>query len=528
MILLLVCYTAAIGVVCSAAAFWAERAALLARRPVRAIWVVALGAACAFPAAAVWRARASSGGGISLDMLVDLLAAMHGADAGTQDARRAFLGGHLMARATERWAGLDRSLAVWWATLAAVALVRLAARAWRTQRAMDAQRRDPRTRVYAVDRARVLSTPTFGPGVLGGWRTTVVLPSWARECLTRTERWLVFAHEAEHVRAGDSRLLVAAAVLVALAPWSPAGWWMLARLRAAVELDCDRRVLARAQRRAAAPVAAYGTLLLDVAARHAAAAPLRRRLAPALAESSRTTLERRIRQMTALHATPRRARLALLACSTLACIVVACELPRPTGPRTVILVPLAIYDRDPAAVPHPEAPERARLLTSARLAAVAPRARVDRRVLVRDDRPVDTIPVSRPDSARAAGSRPRAATPDSVRKGRNRMLAVVRDSGRVLEITTLDSAGRPTGPTVRRPGPATWTGAASADSMLVVIDGRKVAGGPQALHWLNGVSSDTIAQVVVFKGDAAVRVSGDRGRTTVVEITTKKAQAGAP
>ena len=59
------------------------------------------------------------------------------------------------------------------------------------------------------------------------------------------EQRIVLAHEAEHVRARDPLLLAAGCAGVALLPWHPVSWWLLARLRLAVELDCDRRVLRR-------------------------------------------------------------------------------------------------------------------------------------------------------------------------------------------------------------------------------------------------------------------------------------------
>ncbi|MGZ6640165.1 MAG: M56 family metallopeptidase, partial [Solirubrobacteraceae bacterium] len=71
---------------------------------------------------------------------------------------------------------------------------------------------------------------------------------------------LVIAHEAEHVAARDTLVLGIACVVVAAMPWNPVVWYMLSRLRLAVELDCDARVL----RAGAAPLS-YGALLIDVA-----------------------------------------------------------------------------------------------------------------------------------------------------------------------------------------------------------------------------------------------------------------------
>ena len=98
----------------------------------------------------------------------------------------------------------------------------------------------------------------IGPAVVGVTSAEIVVPQWL---LTRDEReqQLVVAHELEHVRVYDPLLLAVAQLAVILVPWHPAVWWMAARLRLAVELDCDRRVLARG-----ASARDYGTLLIDL------------------------------------------------------------------------------------------------------------------------------------------------------------------------------------------------------------------------------------------------------------------------
>jgi len=73
---------------------------------------------------------------------------------------------------------------------------------------------------------------------------------------------MVQAHEEEHRRAGDANLLLAGAGAVAVAPWNPLMWIQLRRLRAAVELDCDARVLGRGY----SPTA-YAGLLFELGGR---------------------------------------------------------------------------------------------------------------------------------------------------------------------------------------------------------------------------------------------------------------------
>jgi bla regulator protein blaR1 len=90
----------------------------------------------------------------------------------------------------------------------------------------------------------VLLSDGFGPALLGLGRPRVVVPRWAL-ALEPGQLRLVILHEEEHRRAGDVPVLLAAALAVVAAPWNAALWWQLRRLRAAMELDCDARVLLR-------------------------------------------------------------------------------------------------------------------------------------------------------------------------------------------------------------------------------------------------------------------------------------------
>ena len=106
-----------------------------------------------------------------------------------------------------------------------------------------------------------------------------------------------------------------------LTPWNPALWWQLRRLRLAVEADCDARVLRRR-----ADVRAYGSVLLEVGRRAS-----RGRLAAAAAFAEPvSTLERRIRIMTAPRVRRPLLRAAGLGALAAALAVAACEAPAPT------------------------------------------------------------------------------------------------------------------------------------------------------------------------------------------------------
>jgi TonB family protein len=100
-----------------------------------------------------------------------------------------------------------------------------------------------------------------GPAVAGVWDPWIVLPRWVLD-LPETELHMVLLHEEEHVRARDALLLGSGLAWVVLSAWNPVTWWQLRRLRTAMEMDCDRRVLHRAPDRVV-----YGSSLLSVAAR---------------------------------------------------------------------------------------------------------------------------------------------------------------------------------------------------------------------------------------------------------------------
>jgi hypothetical protein len=190
-------------------------------------------------------------------------------------------------------------------------LIRLGARA----------RSWPPTRIHEGE---VLISEDFGPALLGVRNPKVVIPRWALE-LEPDRLGMVVAHEEEHRLAGDLRLLLAGAALVVLLPWNAGLWWQLRRLRAAVELDCDTRVLRRG-----VPAKAYGALLLELGTR-APGLPL-----PVAALSKPVSLlERRLTMIVrgAKRGGPLKTLVALTTAGLL--FVVACEAPAPTGIQPV-------------------------------------------------------------------------------------------------------------------------------------------------------------------------------------------------
>jgi len=113
-------------------------------------------------------------------------------------------------------------------TFAAV-LLQLRARAWRR---------------LSLGGSEVYVAPDAGPAVFGWWRPRIVLPAWLVDA-PGCQRELAIAHEQSHLMARDPQLLGLAIAMTVLMPWNLALWWQLRRLRDAIEVDCDARVLRR-------------------------------------------------------------------------------------------------------------------------------------------------------------------------------------------------------------------------------------------------------------------------------------------
>jgi len=110
-----------------------------------------------------------------------------------------------------------------------------------------------------IDGVPVVVTDSLGPATVGLWRSSVLVPRWVLS-LPGVQRQYVVRHEDEHRKAHDAALLFAASLLLVLMPWNLALWWQLRRLRLAVEMDCDNRVVS-----SLGNANAYGQLLLTVA-----------------------------------------------------------------------------------------------------------------------------------------------------------------------------------------------------------------------------------------------------------------------
>ena len=264
-----------------------ERGARLLRLPVRMIWaggivVMALSAAGAAVPGALSPvgspARISGGEAAVIPAGV----------APTRSARLSRISGiPLLQRLRHRLDSWDRPLRIAWVVVSAL-LALLTGWRW-----IALRRHISQLETRALHGGEVCLGEA-GPAAFELGRPAVLLPFWALE-LGDELLALVLRHEREHPRAHDPGLLMAAALTLVLVPWQLPLWWSWRRLRFAIELDCDARVL----RTGSAP-ASYVRLLLLTAQRAQLGPGFPNRLAETAAplRPIRSQIARRVAAMT--------------------------------------------------------------------------------------------------------------------------------------------------------------------------------------------------------------------------------------
>ncbi len=259
-------YSLLVGALVAGAA-WALEALLRShRRPTRWIWAVGMALAGGWP---VWTA-------LGPDLASPAPAPAGVIPLGAVETLT------LRVEETSFFHALDRPLLLGWILASSLLVAGGVFLLHRTRRLRGS---------WVGSRARgrdILLSEDWGPAVVGFLEPRIVLPRWC-EAMGGEGLELILDHEAEHLRAGDLRLLILAGIPPVLLPWSLPLWWMWHRLRLAVEGDCDLRVLRKNPR----ATRAYLELLLDVGRR----VPKDRHAAAMLSEPVQS-LERRIKTMT--------------------------------------------------------------------------------------------------------------------------------------------------------------------------------------------------------------------------------------
>lgn len=304
-------YALVVGLLVSLAAFAAERALLLARMPVRRVWAGALLLSLMAPALSPllpWHLPVPA-----LPVLASIPVSSPGpAELRVRDGIQV-----PAVRIVEPGWGVNKALLVLWGASSGVLALFLVY-------AMGVlQGRRKEWRQASVDGVPVLLSRDVGPAVIGWRRLDIVLPEWVRD-LAEPARALILRHEMEHVNRQDPRLLLRGFLVVVAMPWNPAVWFQLGRLRRAIELDCDARVVA-----SGADVARYGSVLLDAVGR------CNRGGLPAFAAFAERAgdLEARIKALTSIRPGSWRGRAVAAATAAMALGAAACLLPDSLAPE---------------------------------------------------------------------------------------------------------------------------------------------------------------------------------------------------
>jgi beta-lactamase regulating signal transducer with metallopeptidase domain len=349
-------------------------------------------------------------------------------------------------------------------------------------------------RAYDVE---IRIAPATGPAVLGFLRAEIVVP---RSLLDRSadEQRVILQHEREHLAARDHLLLAGAWLVVIALPWHPAVWFLLERLRLAIELDCDARLL-----RGGVPARRYGALLIDMAAQTEGT----RIGALALADGP-SHLERRILAMGAPRRRYAKTWGAVVITLGGALMFVACEAKVPTA-ADVSAMDVASAQRSASEAGFMRTPSNDRtdfFINGVRVSADQARALEARKIgsieVVKSELPSgrDTIFVTTAD----------------------RMPA---DQHGMKMRGSLGSAAQPM--EMKR----------SADSMSVRLDanGMRLRTGAQPLFIIDGQQStssalaalrpEQIESIAIYKGDAVRGLSSDpEAKNGVIYVTTKGAR----
>lgn len=437
-------------------------------------------------------------------------------------------------RAPARWRA-QRLRAQLLATMSSAPINRRVANAWACLSlafcaaflfgAVRLQHRRSRWTRAAVDGHDVMISGDVGPAVIGTLRPRVVLPAWAL-ALSEVERDLMLRHEAEHVRGRDPLVLAFAALAVTVSPWNPVVWFLVRRLRLALEIDCDARVLERVAR-----PRDYGLLLLTVGARSQATL----HFSASLAEPH-SFLERRIVAMTMSRAPrPFTASLPFIAIAAFAAAAAA-QAPRPTRAQSAApsalpsTVPTVAPTMAPAAAPDAGTGVSATIPTTAPVASTAPSAGVAKAPIA------ITAPATAPSSSHAPSAstipldtlrawtqryHPNVAAGDLAV---NEVVFVVDANEQYLRSyarfdSVADGArgdaprgrGSFVGDTVRIKPLVTTS---PSDRPVYIVDGVVVSD-------IDSIERDRIRSVEVLKGAAAIAKYGPDAQRGVIVIDTK-------
>ena len=307
-------YVVMVTLLLSLGAYVAERAARLARGRTRWIWLTAIVASLAIPT-------------VIASVSVELPNVMSPAVAQKMVVLRetttqalspvTWIAGS--AAEPRGWRDFDALLKNLWRGASVAMLLALVASG------LYLLARKRRWRVDKVSGAQVYVTEGVGPAVVGLLRPRIVVPHWVTMALPQHQS-AVIAHEQSHLDARDPQLFTLALGLLVFMPWNLPLWWQLRRLRYAIEVDCDARVL-----EGGVDPTHYGETLISVGERQSAYIG-----AVAAMSESKSFLEERIRIMIGKPVKWRRVGVATLAAVSLTLTALAAQVSPPNRGMTTV------------------------------------------------------------------------------------------------------------------------------------------------------------------------------------------------
>ncbi len=380
-----------------------------------------------------------------------------------------------------------------WLFVTALILATLAWTSWRTKR--HASTWQP-SRVAGVN---IVYSASSGPAVVGCFPGTIVLPRWTRRLGSDRQEMMVM-HEQEHIRARDTALILGGLLLVALIPWNAIVWWQFKRLKHAVELDCDRRVLRRGVNRRA-----YGELLIELTERG------QRRLMPATAFATpKPLLSKRITLM--MNQTTRKFGLrTFTAIGTAAMFIgIGCTLPTPPDP-------VDIPERMNAATLNKELPLG---ILKQQIAEAREGVTISETALARLEAGETTFTW---DAVAAERREQLVRSVQTARESYETILSEGKDNVGISQYTARESA-QDGGPSIGAKLRGRLT-----DSVLVYIDGVLINGestgstlDETVFGRLSKLNPDQIERIEILKAAAEARSDPDAVTPSVIRIVTKQ------
>lgn len=185
-----------------------------------------------------------------------------------------------------------------------------------------------RRRGWVQDRmagVAVYVSEDIGPAIVGLRKPHIVVPRWLATAPPE-QQTLVIAHEQAHLDGRDAQLLMVALCMLVCIPWNIPLWFHFRRLRLAIEVDCDARVLARGH-----DVRRYGEALIAVGERQSGTMTV-----VAAMSESKSLLEHRISNMLRKKTKWTWTTATALACLGLSFVAVAAQVSPPDASKPTV------------------------------------------------------------------------------------------------------------------------------------------------------------------------------------------------